>query len=229
MRQVDATQTLSALYSKDELQALLRERNLPVDGKKGQLVKRLLESGFRSRKRGGKLYELTDGGNELIASHCANRKSAIFRATSALKTLEYTGAIQAYRDYDRRWGFVHASGKNHTIFANYDIPFSRFDFIARYPMRELYNSVGFRDSLRACLLAGLMRGEQERIELALCFKDVCDEQIICPDIVDYFCMDDFDDVSGAAIRTAMQRNVEEDNDYTLQYYISRVLRLSRQA
>lgn len=229
MCQIDAVQVLSTHYSKDELQSFLRERGLPTGGRKTQLATRLLASGFRSRKRGGKLYELTADGNDLVSAHRADRQAAILCATSSLKTLDYSGAIRAYRDYDRQWGFVHTSGKNHTIFANYDIPFSRFDFIAKYPMRELYNSSGFRDSLRACLIAGLMRGEQERIELALCFKDVCSEQIICPNIVDYFCMDDFDDASGAAIRSAMQRNVEEDNDYTLQYYISRVLRLSRQA
>lgn len=227
--QIGAAQALSAVYSKVELQGFLRERGLSVGGGKEQLAARLLASGFRSRKRGGKLYELTAAGTKLINVHSADRQTAIIRATSALKTLDYAGAIQAYRDYDRRWGFVHASGKNHTIFANYDIPFSRFDFIAGYPMRELYNSLDFRNSLRACLLAGLMRGEQERIEIASCFKDVCDEQIVCPNIVDYFCMDDFNEADGAAIRAAMQQNVEEDSAYTLQYYISRVLRLSRQA
>lgn len=55
-------------------------------------------------------------------------------------------------------------------------------------MRELCNSEDFRRTLRACLIAGLMRGEQERTELAFRFKEVCQEQIVCPGIVDLFTM-----------------------------------------
>jgi len=36
----------------------------------------------------------------------------------------YSGAISAYRSFDDKWGFVHTSGKEHTIFANCDIPFT---------------------------------------------------------------------------------------------------------
>lgn len=229
IREISATRSLAELYSKEELRAFLRERGLPVTGSKDQLSDRLLSIGFRPEKKRRKQYELTDAGRALIEEHASDWNAAVRSATFSIKQGDYDSSISAYRNYDNRWGFVHTSGKNHTIFANFDVPFSRFDFIAFYPMRELHNSADFKKSLRACLIAGLMRGEQERIELALCFKDVCNEQIICPDIVDYFCMDDFDDASGAAIRSAMQRNVEEDSDYTLQYYISRVLRLSRQA
>lgn len=94
-------------------------------------------------------------------------------------------------------------------------------------MRELCNSEDFRRTLRACLIAGLMRGEQERTELAFRFKEVCQEQIVCPGIVDLFTMDDFNGSTAAAMREAMEQNVAADSDFTLEYYISHMLYLSR--
>ena len=96
-------------------------------------------------------------------------------------------------------------------------------------MRELYNSEDFRRTLRACLIAGLMRGEQERTELAFRFKEVCQEQIVCPGVLDLFATDDFDRSTAAAMRAAMEQNVAADSDFTLEYYISHVLYLSRRA
>lgn len=153
----------------------------------------------------------------------------IRRATLALKEQDYPGAVAAYRDHDSRWGYVHPSGKAHTIFASYDVPFRRLDFLAGYPMRELYNSEDFHRTLRACLIAGLMRGEQERTELAFRFKEVCQEQIVCPGVLDLFATDDFDRSTAAAMRAAMEQNVAADSDFTLEYYISHVLYLSRRA
>ena len=172
---------------------------------------------------------MTASGSALIAAHGVNLSEAIRRATLALKEPDYPGAVAAYRDYDSRWGYVHPSGKTHTIFASYDVPFHRLDFLAGYPLRELCNSDNFRRTLRACLIAGLMRGEQERTELASRFKEVCQEQIVCPGIVDLFTMDDFDGSTAAAMREAMEQNVAADSDFTLEYYISHVLYLSRRA
>ena len=95
-------------------------------------------------------------------------------------------------------------------------------------MRELRNSADFKKSLRACLIAGLMRGEQERIELGFCFRDICSEEIVCPKIVDDYSMDAYGGV-GKIVRDAMQKNADEDSRYVLEYYIARVLYLSRQA
>lgn len=215
-------------YSKDTLKDLLRKRGLPVGGTKEQQAARLLADGFRiSPSR--RLLELTASGSALIASHGADLTKAIRRATLALKEQDYPGAVAAYRDHDSRWGYVHPSGKAHTIFASYDVPFRRLDFLAGYPMRELYNSEDFRRTLRACLIAGLMRGEQERTELAFRFKEVCQEQIVCPGVLDLFTMDDFDRSTSAAMRAAMEQNVSADSDFTLEYYISHVLYLSRRA
>ena len=96
-------------------------------------------------------------------------------------------------------------------------------------MRELQNSSDFRDALRACLIAGLMRGEQESVELAHCFREVCHEQIVCPNITHYFSMDDFDYGTAAAIRASMERNAAADSRCVLEYYISRILYMSRRA
>lgn len=228
VQNADAGRTLSVFYSKDTLKDLLRKRGLPVGGTKEQQAARLLADGFRiSPSR--RLLELTASGSALIASHGADLTKAIRRATLALKEQDYPGAVAAYRDHDSRWGYVHPSGKAHTIFASYDVPFRRLDFLAGYPMRELYNSEDFRRTLRACLIAGLMRGEQERTELAFRFKEVCQEQIVCPGVLDLFTMDDFDRSTSAAMRAAMEQNVSADSDFTLEYYISHVLYLSRRA
>lgn len=228
VQNADAGRTLSVFYSKDTLKDLLRKRGLPVGGTKEQQAARLLADGFRiSPSR--RLLELTASGSALIASHGADLTKAIRRATLALKEQDYPGSVAAYRDHDSRWGYVHPSGKAHTIFASYDVPFRRLDFLAGYPMRELYNSEDFRRTLRACLIAGLMRGEQERTELAFRFKEVCQEQIVCPGVLDLFTMDDFDRSTSAAMRAAMEQNVSADSDFTLEYYISHVLYLSRRA
>lgn len=228
VQNADAGRTLSVLYSKGALKDLLRKRGLPVGGTKEQQAARLLTDGFRiSPSR--RLLELTASGSALIAAHGADLTDAIRRATLALKEQDYPGAVAAYRDYDSRWGYVHPSGKTHTIFASYDVPFCRLDFLAGYPMRELCNSEDFRRTLRACLIAGLMRGEQERTELAFRFKEVCQEQIVCPGVLDLFTMDDFDRSTSAAMRAAMEQNVSADSDFTLEYYISHVLYLSRRA
>lgn len=231
IHEIDPAQSLALLYSKDELKDLLREHSLPVGGRKDELADRLAQSGFRSadRRPSRKLYELTDAGRGLIERQNGDRQAAILAATRAIMHSDYPGAISAYREYDAVWGFSHASGKNHTIFAHYDFPFSRFDFIAGYAMTELHNSAEFKCALRAVLIAGLMRGEQERVELAYCFRDVCQEPIQCPNIARYFSMDDFDRHTGAIIRSSMERRAEIDGDTALEYYISRVLYLSRQA
>lgn len=228
VQNADAGRTLSVFYSKDALKDLLCKRGLPVGGTKEQQAARLLADGFHiSPSR--RLLELTASGSALIAAHGADLTEAIRRATLALKEQDYPGAVAAYRDHDSRWGYVHPSGKAHTIFASYDVPFRRLDFLAGYPMRELYNSEDFRRTLRACLIAGLMRGEQERTELAFRFKEVCQEQIVCPGVLDLFATDDFDRSTAAAMRAAMEQNVAADSDFTLEYYISHVLYLSRRA
>lgn len=74
-----------------------------------------------------------------------------------------------------------------------------------------------------------MRGEQERTELAFRFNEVCQEQIVCPGIVGLFTMGRLRRRTAAAMREAMEQNVAADSDFTLEYYISHVLYLSRRA
>lgn len=231
IREISAARYIEAQYSKDELQTILKDRGLPIKGNKTQLSDRLHKSGFKptEKKRHRKQYELTEIGRKLIEDHDKDKSAVILEASLAAKNSDYYGAISAYRDYDSRWGFVHTSGKNHTIFAHYDVPFSRFDFLARYPMRELQNSADFRDTLRACLIVGLMRGEQDSTELAYCFSNACHEKIVCPNISRYFSMEDFNDGTAAAMRSAMERNATTDSRIALEYYISRILYMSRRA
>ena len=129
VQNADAGRTLSVFYSKDALKDLLRKRGLPVGGTKEQQAARLLADGFRiSPSR--RLLELTASGSALIAAHGADLTEAIRRSTLALKEQDYPGAVAAYRDHDSRWGYVHPSGKAHTIFASYDVPFRLLDFLA---------------------------------------------------------------------------------------------------
>jgi len=120
------------------------------------------------------------------------------------------------------------SGKNHTIFADYDFPHSRFEFLANYPMCELTNSDEFKGKLRACLIAGLMRGEQHRDALANNFLRICNEPIQCPGIVDMYRREPTgweDSESLNSMFDAMQKNNDPRN--VLEYYISKVLYFSR--
>ena len=116
-------------------------------------------------------------------------------------SLNYGAAIEAYRNFDKKWGFDHTSGKTHTIFAYYDISYSMFRFLENHPMSELRNTDNFKKALRACLLAGLMRGTQSSYELAADFKMICDEQINCPSPLKLF------DYDRMVIRE-MQRQIE---------------------
>ena len=231
IRELGRDKMLASIFSKDELKGFLRDRGLPISGSKQVLSERLLNSGFRldERKCRHKLFELTEIGGRLIKQYRSDERLAIRLATSALKDWDYSGAVSAYRDFDSRWGFVHTSGKNHTIFAHYDVPFRRLEFMANYPMFELNNSDDFKNALRACLFAGLMRGCQDRMELAQAFEDVCPKQIQCPRIVDYFEYGHFDDedIDRDSILAAMRENVSDNNRYVLEYYISRVMHLSR--
>lgn len=226
IRSLDRDRALSELHTIQELKDFLRHRGLPVSGNKAVLAKRLVDSGFKisARDYRYRFWELTESGVGKMAESCSDEKQAFFLAVSALKKGDYSGAISAYRSFDSKWGFVHTSGKNHTIFAHYDVPFSQLDFIAGYPMRELQNSDDFKSTLRACLIAGLMgKGCPDYVGEAF------QEPIRCPGIVGYYAQGRFDDGINPDIISAMQENVESDNSYVLQYYISRVMYLSRQA
>lgn len=225
IRSLDRDMALAELHTIQELKDLLRQRGLPVSGNKPILAKRLADSGFKISVRDYRyrFCELTETGIGKMAESRSDEKQAFFLAVHALKEGDYSGAISAYRSFDSKWGFVHASGKNHTIFAHYDVPFSQLEFIAKYPMRELQNSDDFKNSLRACLIAGLMgKGCPHYVGEAL------PEPIRCPHIVDLYEYGHFDDGVNPSIISAMQENVESDNSYVLQYYISRVMYLSRQ-
>lgn len=178
----------------------------------------MLNDGFKidGRKYRHRLFELTKSGADMIEQYRSDEKQAFAFAVESLKEPDYSGAISAYRSFDSKWGFVHTSGKSHTIFAHYDIPFSQFEFIARYPMRDLFNSDDFKNTLRACLIAGLMgKGCPWYV------GELFHEQIHCPSIVDHYKHGHFDDGVDEYAIAAMQENVESDSNYVLQYYRGR--------
>lgn len=232
IQEPDQNTTLVSIYTKAELKNVLLERGLPVTGNKKELAERLLNSGFLIEEKDyrHKLFELTENGISTIREYHSEEKEAILFAINALKKLNFSEAVSAFCDFDRKWGFVHISEKKHTIFSNYNIPFRRFEFIANYPMSELNNSEDFKNALRACIIAGTMSKHKERWEIASYFKDVCCEQIQWPNILDYYRTGEFYDMGAREnILAAMQRNIEADNRYVLEYYISWVKFLSKQS
>lgn len=182
------SEEIEKALTKDELLALVRERGLPDTGKKRALADRLAGSGYKlnRRKTGGHLFRLTETGAGIVTVRRNDKRAAINRAIAALKERNYHGAVEAYRKYDSKWGFAHTSGKVHTIFAYYDIPRGRFQCIENCAMQELHNTEDFKETLRACLLAGFMRGCQDRWELTDDFKAVCKEEINCPRLLSLF-------------------------------------------
>lgn len=222
IRPLENGEELEARLTRDELLALAQERGLHTSGNKRALVDRLAESGYKidRRKHRGRLFRLTELGINAVLSSRSDRQEAVAHAIEALKEMDYQGAIAAYRKFDNQWAFAHTSGKLHTMFACYDIPYSRFRFFENYPMYELHNDANFKATLRACLLAGLMRGCQERWELTLDFKSVCNEKINCPCLPSLF---DYDPV----ILENMRRQAEFSPDNATEYYISHLLYLSR--
>ncbi len=219
------------LYTANELKTLCQRKNLNVSGNKAELIERLLNNGYKvdRRKYRHKLYEITNSGQEFINEEEKDRNFAIVNAMTAIKRQNYQEAVNYYNNYDNKWGFVHASGKKRTIFANYDIPHARFEYIANYPMQELQNSEEFKNNLKSCLIAGLMRGNKDSDKLLNRFHMICNEDICCPDILDMY-RDDYDEDPDTAehILTGMQINIEENASYyVLKYYIGKILYLSK--
>ena len=208
-------------FAEDDISYL--ERGLPDTGKKRALADRLAGSGYKlnRRKTGGHLFRLTETGAGIVTVRRNDKRAAINRAIAALKERNYHGAVEAYRKYDSKWGFAHTSGKVHTIFAYYDIPRGRFQCIENCAMQELHNTEDFKETLRACLLAGFMRGCQDRWELTDDFKAVCKEEINCPRLLSLF---DYE----PAVLQNMRQQIEFSSDNALEYYISHLLYMSKQ-
>lgn len=222
IRKLETKEEIEYFFTKDELLKLAQERGLSKQGRKHTLAERLAEDGFKidRRKYRKHLFWLTEKGKMAIQNYYSDRCEAINCAIIALKGLNYRAAIAAYRRFDDKWGFIHTSGKSHTIFAYYDISIERFFFFECYTMSELNNTPQFRNSLRACLLAGLMRGCQNEYDLVDNFVNVCDEKLNCPGLLTMF---DYP----WEILDVMRKQMENDPNGGLGYYIKHLQYLSR--
>ena len=209
IEQLTPSEEIEKALTKDELLALVRERGLPDTGKKRALADSLAGSGYKLNRRrtGGHLFRLTETGAGIVTVRRNDKRAAINRAIAALKERNYQGAVEAYRKYDSKWGFAHTSGKVHTIFAYYDIPRSRFQCIENCAMQELHNTDDFKETLRACLLAGIMRGGGGGGD--------------CPRLLSLF---DYE----PAVLQNMREQIEFSSDNALEYYISHLLYMSKQ-
>ena len=221
IRPLEQVEEIEVLFTRDKLVEQARKMGLSTTGKKQAIAERLVNNGYKidRRKHREKMFHLTERGIEVITEYRTDEQSTIAHAIKALKNLDYKIAIASYRDFDRKWGFVHTSGKKHTIFAHYDIPYSRFRTIENCEMWELNNTSEFKRTLRACILAGFMRGVQDCGRLAYDFTGVCSEKINCPSLLSLF---DYD----PEVLQNMKRQLEYSDYCALEYYISHLLYLS---
>ena len=219
---LEPCEEMAELYTREEMEEIAKERDISKSGNKRALAKKLLDGGVKidRRKHKGHLFRLAEKGKAAILEYRSDEETAIHRAAMSLKNLNYDGAVAAYREFDKKWGFAHTSGKKHTIFAHYDIPRCKFRFIETYPMWELENTRNFKDTLRACLIAGLMRGCEDRLALRHDVESLCCETIRCPELTGLF---DYE----KEVMWEMQEQVNHDAGSALEYYISHVLYLSR--
>lgn len=218
-------------HSRDELVEKLLEQGLATGGKKKRLAERLVNSGYKidRRKFRKKYFRVTEHGKDMIQQRIADRQEAINAAVRSIKRKDYATAVLAYRKFDSKWGFLHPSGEAYTIFADFDVDRSRFVFLQRYPMPEINNSPEFKNTLRACMIAGLMRGEQTGHGVADNVMALTQEQIRCDDVVKLYESGEYTLREGTEkfVYATMRENAEQDNRYILSYYISHILYLAR--
>ena len=222
IQELDKTEELADKFTQDELKEKLKEMGLKTGGKKIEQAQRLLDNGYRSTRSRKKRFTFTEKGINLYRQKKRDRQQTIIKAVGGLKTLSYNIAVKAYRDYDSKWGFAHTTEKKHTIFAHYDIPYSRFRFFEIYPMKEVLNSDDFKQTLRAVLMAGLMRGCQEEWELTMDFEYITKEPLKCPKLLSMF--SGYSEAVLANMRDQMDGNAQA----ALTYYISHLEYLNRQ-
>lgn len=233
IQEKDPVSVLMASFTLEELRTFLRIQGLKVSGKKEELAHRLAENiSFEDFKRKYKrtLYALNELGEKYIKAKKTDYNRAIMTSTEAIKNLDFLDAVRIYNSYDTRWGFLHASGKPHTIFAGYEIPSKRFNYIISYPMHELQNSDGLKKDLRAFLVSALMRGKRDGAALQKEFNLINQEPICCPKILNLYKQDRDNGLSVEEldrIIDSMQCRIEDDPDCVLSYYISKILYNSR--
>ena len=222
---------LTTIYSADELKTFLQAQNLKVSGNKEVLAKRLLEKvpfdAFK-RKYKNKLYTVTEIGLRYFQSERDDYNQAVISAVNAIKQKNFTDAVKAFNLYDEKWGFLHADGKPHTIFANYEVPKYRLDYVFSYHMNELNNSENFKTDLRAYMVTILMRksGSYNTDEFLL----INNETIVCPNILKMYKYDRDDDIEKdylEQIIDGMRLNIEKNPNAVLDYYISKIIYKSK--
>lgn len=222
---------IEASHTKADMVGQLLEKGLATYGGKRQLAERLVNSGYKIDRRiyRKKYFRITEHGKNMIRQRIADRQEAINMAVRSIKGKDYMAAVLAYRQFDSKWGFLHPSGEAYTIFADFDVDRSRFVFLQRYPMPEIKNSLEFKNTLRACMIAGLMRGEQTGHGVADDVMALTQEQIRCDDVVKLYESGEYTLREGTEkfVRAAMRENAEQDNRYVLSYYISHILYLAR--
>lgn len=223
-----------SLLTVEELKEILYKNNLKVSGKKDILVERVLEnipfSAFNDIYTNTQ-YNITENGSKNIQQKQIDYEQAIINATLCAGNKDLRSISAEYQKFDAKWGFVHTSGNPHSIFANYDVPIERIIFLSSYPMNEIFNSNQFKNDLRNFLIAASLRKPRGRSDLAIEFRLINDEALVCPNIVELFqTRNDLPEVREQELRYIkenMHNKIKKEADAALEYYISLLLYWSK--
>lgn len=234
IREKEPREILKSLLTVEELKKILYENNMKVSGKKDILIDRVLEkipfSAFNDIYT-NKQYNITETGLKNIQQKQIDYNTAIKYATLCAKNKKLRGISAEYQKYDEKWGFVHISGKPHSIFANYDVPIERIIFLSSYPMKEINNSNKFKDDLRGFLIAASLRKPKGRYDLAIEFRLINDETFICPNIIELFQtrndLPEVDEQELRYIKEGMYNKIKTEANAALEYYISLLIYWSK--
>lgn len=227
VKEPEQAEIINLVYTIEDLKVFLRRHNLKISGRKNELIKRLLDNvpfSELSERYKNKLYRVTETALQQIRLKKENYEQAVIDATHYAACQDWDNVYNTYRAFDEKWGFLHASGYRHTIFATYNVPWSQITFLCSYPMKELNNSKQFKNDLRYFLAASRLRKPKDRDKLTKEFRLINNEPINCPNIVDlYQSRDDLTEVSSTKhtiIKNGMQEKIDNYPDEALSYYIS---------
>lgn len=117
VQQLELREEIELCLTKEQLVELAKEKHLSPRGKKDVIAERLVINGFKldRRKYRKHLFRFTEEGIEKQTEYHLDKQNAVAHAIDALKRRNYKEAVGAYRAFDDKWGFVHTSGKKHTI------------------------------------------------------------------------------------------------------------------
>lgn len=117
VQELSDAELLKEQHTAIELKEMAKEKGISVQGTKAEIVARLQKAGYKldKRKYRKKLFRFSEKAVKALEELRSDERKAITCAIQALKYGNYAEAVVAYRQFDRKWGFVHTSEKTHNI------------------------------------------------------------------------------------------------------------------